>query len=644
MSILNRFRISAQMFLLCALFVILCGSWWGLRPRLAFEKENLNFAVVVDWRDVQSMAQNASVHPLAALRILKEKGLGSLMVSEYTGDDLLLGASVIKLVPDGAGGQGSLLSIPASYPYAKNLSDILANRANAIRAGIRPTVTDDAITILYPSPIDAIRKTGIVPDLEGLEAGKLAGLPIFYRPAGAGAGHLGAFSQVLKRVLSDYPGIALVAPSGEIAPGYPDMKPLADILRAHKVPYAEIEFSRQLGAASLNWLMFPSIIPLHSVTNEELLARNINRDAMMERLVRAAVERGVRLLVLRPAVSGGAEPVLEDFALEVQKLVAALSSRGLVASWPTPVALSRPSGVSFFSTLACAAAFLLSLTRYLKRFFGPRGEPFQMMPQEWPEVVFFVGVTLLITIAARYVVTINRFLGAFTAALVVTESALLAMGDAKRGWRAILSGFLYAIVGGLSVAALFSESLYMLRLLTFSGVKLTLMLPPVLIVLHDMKRRIHPESLSEFLSRPPLWGEFFLGLLLLMLLGIALFRSDNVQFIPGIEARIRDWLERVLVARPRNREVFVGYPSLVLYIFAVNNRLWHKYREILRVGVVIGFSSVVNSFCHYHTPLVFTLLREFHGLWTGLLIGFFAVVAMRSFVLPAWNKARFIFN
>jgi hypothetical protein len=229
-------------------------------------------------------------------------------------------------------------------------------------------------------------------------------------------------------------------------------------------------------------------------------------------------------------------------------------------------------------------------------------------------------------------------LGAFTAALVVTESALLAMGDARRWGKSILCGFIYAAVCGLSVAALFSEPLYMLRLFTFSGVKLTLMLPPVLIVLHDMKRRIHPESLGEFLSRPPLWGELFLGAALLGLLGLALFRSDNVQFIPSLEARIRDWLERVLVARPRNREVFVGYPCLMLYIFACNSGLWRRYREVLRVGVSVGFASVVNSFCHYHTPLYFTLLREFHGLWTGLLLGFFAVLITRFLVLPAWKK------
>jgi hypothetical protein len=148
--------------------------------------------------------------------------------------------------------------------------------------------------------------------------------------------------------------------------------------------------------------------------------------------------------------------------------------------------------------------------------------------------------------------------------------------------------------------------------------------------------------LTEFLSRPPLWGEFFLGLTLLALLFFALFRSDNVQVIPGLEIRIRAALERFLVARPRSKEVFVAYPCLLLYFFAVKSGLWARYREILRIGVAVGFSSVINSFCHYHTPLFFTLLREFHGLWVGTAVGILAVSAVKYAILPLWRKFSFL--
>ena len=59
-------------------------------------------------------------------------------------------------------------------------------------------------------------------------------------------------------------------------------------------------------------------------------------------------------------------------------------------------------------------------------------------------------------------------------------------------------------------------------------VKLTLLLPPLLVLLHDLKNRVHPESLDAFLSRPPLWGELMLGGVLLILLGIMRYEPDEL--------------------------------------------------------------------------------------------------------------------
>jgi hypothetical protein len=438
-----------------------------------------------------------------------------------------------------------------------------------------------------------------------------------------------------RQILADYPDIAIVSPSGEIALGYPDMTPLVSLLKERNLPVAQTEFSRQLGASQLNWLSFPRLIPLHSVTNEELLVRRISRTALHERFVRAAVERSVRLLVLRPAVSGNVTSALEHFGQEVEDLVDDLRAHGLQIGWPKSVFAERPGwSMSWMSALACSLIFLLSLARYVKRMSGAR----DMLPNP----LAFVVLSLFLAFAVYKAAIAARLVGAFAAALVVTEVSLMAMENSDRQWLSLLKAAFFALTGGLAIAALFSEPIYMLRLSSFSGVKLTLMLPPLLIVLHDMHRRVHPESLSEFLSRPPIWGEFFLGVTLLALLGLVLFRSDNVQFIPGIEARIRNALERLLIARPRNREVFIGYPCLLIYAFAVKAKLWGRYREVLRVGVVLGFASVINSFCHYHTPLLFILLREFHGLWTGTLLGLVSVFILKFAVLPLWRRVRFL--
>ncbi|MDR1621905.1 MAG: DUF5693 family protein [Synergistaceae bacterium] len=553
---------------------ILIFSRYGLLPRLELERDNRNVAVVVDYREMLPMAEEAGLSPEATLEFLKKKGVVGLMVKEYTAED-------IQYEPG--------------------------------------------------------------PDFEGLRAGTAADMPIFYRVAPAPTWQLRQSLETTRKILSEYPKVAVVSPSGEIALGYPDLKPLAFLLKEHGIAVAQTEFSRQLGAVQLNWLAFPSLIPLHSVTNEELLVRRIDRAALHDRFVRAAVERSVRLLVMRPAASGNVASSLESFGGEVGRLVEALQSHGLQSAWPRPVFAGHPRWrMHWLSALACSMAFLLSLARYVRRMNGTLDKP---MPTA--EAVLFVILAGVLASAAWKIAVFARLLGALSAAFIVTEASLTAMDvaaadRARRYWRTLLEASLFVTIGGLAVAALFSEPLYMLRLMTFSGVKLTLLLPPLLVVLHDMRRRVHPESLTEFLSRPPLWGEFFLGLALLSLLALALFRSDNVQFIPGFEAKTREALERFLVARPRNKEVFVGYPCLLLYVFAVKSGLWARYREVLRVGVVLGFSSVVNSFCHYHTPLFFILLREFHGLWVGTVVGILAVFAVKYAALPLCRKIHFL--
>jgi hypothetical protein len=235
---------------------------------------------------------------------------------------------------------------------------------------------------------------------------------------------------------------------------------------------------------------------------------------------------------------------------------------------------------------------------------------------------------------------VSTFVGALVSVFIVVEASIVAM-DTKRNYLySILKGFAIAVVGGLSIAALFSFPSYMLRIKAFSGVKMTLLLPPILVLLYDFRRRIHPESVRGMLSRPPLWGELIVLGVLLIGAGIILFRSDNVRVVPGIEAKAREFLERTLVARPRNKEIFLGFPSLIFYYYIIRKGMWAHYREALRLGVVIGFSSVVNSFCHFHTPLFFILIRQINGLWVGILIGIFSVVIFNFCLLPLYNRYK----
>ncbi|WP_299079772.1 DUF5693 family protein [uncultured Fretibacterium sp.] len=634
-------RLSCRLFAGILAAVILGCAGWGLLPRWRLEREDRDVAIVADFRDIVPLALGAGVSVDGALALLKEKGLRGLMVGELTGEDAASGVGpVAAAAVRGAGGVAALtrLSVEDGFPQADRAGEWLRLKAVGEAA--------EGGDVLLPVPLVTLRTVGILPDISGLEAGVRSGLPLYYRPAPSLGWQTKGAAELLGRVLDAYP-IAAVTPSGESVSGYPDVGPIAAEPKGRGVPVAAVEFSRQLGAVQLNNLSFPSLLTLHSVTNEELVARSIGRQALLERLVRAAAERSVRLLVLRSAPSGHSASTLDAYAGEVASLAERLRGHGFRMEWPHVLFSGgewRSGFLSFLSAYALVAAFLFALWRYVLRLLGD---------EEVGEAVGMAAIAAFFLLAGggafliRSVPAAGRLLGALAAPLVVTEASLTAMSSGRTRtysqfypWGPILCGFFTAVVGGLALAAFFSDPLHMLRLRTFSGVKLTLLLPPILVLLHDLKNRVHPESLNAFLSRPPLWGELMLGGVLLVLLGIVLFRSDNVRFIPGFEARVRGALEQWLVARPRSKEVFLGYPSLMLLAFAVKNSLWARYRELFRLGAALGFSSVVNSFCHFHTPLAFILRRELNGLWLGLLFGSVVVLAVGWILLPLWRRLR----
>ncbi len=94
------------------------------------------------------------------------------------------------------------------------------------------------------------------------------------------------------------------------------------------------------------------------------------------------------------------------------------------------------------------------------------------------------------------------------------------------------------------------------------------------------------------------------------------------------------------MARPRNKELFIGYPALVLwYVVADAWTSGPTNREALRLASVFAFSSALNSFCLFHTPIFFTLWRVGNGLWAGFLLGAVLCGTVRWVAFPLWRNA-----
>ena len=90
--------------------------------------------------------------------------------------------------------------------------------------------------------------------------------------------------------------------------------------------------------------------------------------------------------------------------------------------------------------------------------------------------------------------------------------------------------------------------------------------------------------------------------------------------VSGFELKLRSVLDRVLPIRPRTKEFLIGHPIMVLGL-----GMWwrgrRKWALPLFVVGVIGQVSFLNTFCHIHTPLRLSFIRDITGLVLGTLIG-----------------------
>ena len=116
-------------------------------------------------------------------------------------------------------------------------------------------------------------------------------------------------------------------PQGTVVFGYPDTSAVVEIMKRYDAILLQPEFVRQIGGNTLSWQSFPNILPLHSVTTQEVITRNLSRPVLVERFARAARERSVRVLLLRPYDIASA-PWIDSFEEDLLSLKGLLQRDG----------------------------------------------------------------------------------------------------------------------------------------------------------------------------------------------------------------------------------------------------------------------------------------------------------------------------
>lgn len=355
-------------------------------------------------------------------------------------------------------------------------------------------------------------------------------------------------------------------------------------------------------------------------------------------LFRALTDRGMRLIVLTPLVDES-KTIVSDFDAYIDLmtgLTGRAADRGITIG-DTFSAMDAPvtNRVLMAGTLMLlAAAAYLFLTLFL-----PLGRKAEYVVLSAAAVVVCAGSFALPELMQK--------LGAFGAAVLFPCFAafLLVRISHNKTQLSLLARFALALcamlaiglAGGLYVGALLASRPYMMLFRVFSGVKLSQLLPiafaalVLLCVLFNKKARSERRGTQKL----PIPLLVLIGVCVIAALVVLVLRSgDNMLPVSDLEIKFRNWLEYVLYARPRTKEMFLAFPALALYV-VVSDRRIALLQLPLGILASIGACSVVNTFCHIFTPVHVSLLRTLLSAGIGFVIG---VVGMLVFSLLLGKK------
>ncbi len=417
------------------------------------------------------------------------------------------------------------------------------------------------------------------------------------------------------------------------------------------------ERRKQRGEDRLTALIRPDVIRVFSVTPEELLLLRA-RD-VADRFVRAAQERNIRLLYVRPLLNTPAGQSAIDVNLTMVRTIAGeLRAMGFRTARTRPLppdVVAAPLAVrrvlSVVVAVGAAALGLLVL-----------GSLAGVMGMRVPAVL---GIAVLVAAAVGTVAAgFTRFDGLWRQLLALGVAVAGATGatvwamprewgsrarSARRpaagaflaGWAALLRAVGLALIAGVLVAALLSRWEFMLAISVFLGVKVAHILPVVLVAvwLAFAERptrgwRTAAREAVGWFNQPLRIGAALAVLILGLAAVMLLARTGNISFpLLGLEARLRTVLEDALVARPRTKEFLIGYPALAMMGTAAALG-WRRAALVFGVVGAIGTAGAINSFSHLHTPVLYTVWRTGNALLLG------AIIVLPALLVFTWIARR----
>jgi hypothetical protein len=566
--------------------------------RVTFEQSKKTTSYVMDYPNLVSQAQRYGLDPQALLDRYKALGLNGVAVYEDTIGSLQQRGEVyyedgsdlaVQFPGQGAQPQKSYLrslkpgvaeSLPARYTIPTRLVQIGGNQWVE-------WATD-------PRFLPAGPNTALINDL------KAQGMTLVYRPYGDDA---------VREPGADWPDVPFISfPSTEvIGARSPELLEKINERMGKRIP-ALIEATPQRGLDELVARHGAARLFSISAAWQNLLSP----EETASKFALAARERGHRLLYLRTF------PTIGETEAFLKRTTELLGRAGVKLANPTITRYNPNLLLQILSAVGPIAALLLLGLSYPLVRLG----------------LLFSTLTALLAFGLNSLGPdgFKPLEGLALIAAVTFPSLGLVLRRRRVSDWFLATGL--SLAGALFVSALGANGNSMLGLEPFRGVGLTLVLPLVLVGASFLPRQDLRKTAADIYNSP-----IKLGDIVVMGLGIAVFalvflRRGNTSSVgvSDAEKEVRQNLQDSII-RPRFKEL-AGHPLALLGLSGV---LPGYFSTFVLLGGVIGQASLLNTFSHFHTPLLISAARCFIGLGVGLVAGYVVIWAVQQ-AIRLWSS------
>jgi hypothetical protein len=196
-----------------------------------------------------------------------------------------------------------------------------------------------------------------------------------------------------------------------------------------------------------------------------------------------------------------------------------------------------------------------------------------------------------------------------------------------------------SLIGAVFVDSVLCDVRYLLEMDIFRGVKVAQLLPFVIFILIYLIYFMNKNNDGSFKSIVNTALRFLnlnikiyyavIAVILAIIGYIYISRTGHESDIQpsNIEMIFRNFMEYVLLARPRTKEFLIAFPAIFAAVYAANKNS-EFFTGIFMLAAAIGTSSVINTFSHLRTPIYLSFARTVIALGMGIVVGCILILVL----------------